>query len=225
LDRRTLIAPHYGTGPSDEQAAAGAQKRPDRDPTRVASHRTRKRRELRYRNCQKMLENLRAGDLAIPPAPAKTAVLDQACIQPMDTAPSAEPRPCDEEFELLFEESDYFSEEEGTGGSDRIVYLASPPRLPPLILLEKGKRKRRATEAAWTCGHLAPNQLVGHGVKKTKRNIECFSWLTENERSVKSLPAVARRALRGPKKIRQYPPDRSFRPTDVEVCHLKGHGN
>ncbi len=93
LDRRTLIALHYGTGPSDEQAAAGAQKRPDHDPTRVASHRTRKRRELPNRNRQKMLENLRAGDLTIPPAPAQTAVLDQASIQPMDTAPSAEPRP------------------------------------------------------------------------------------------------------------------------------------
>jgi hypothetical protein len=41
-----LIAVHLSTGPSDEQVAVGAQKRPDHDPTQAVSHRITKRREL-----------------------------------------------------------------------------------------------------------------------------------------------------------------------------------
>jgi hypothetical protein len=149
-DRRAQLAMHRATGPGDDQLAVGSLPTRDRDPNRPASKRTRQRRELRYRNRQKMLANLQT------PAPRAAADRPATPAPHSDQTGSANPpvatvvSSSEDEFALLIEESEHFSDEEVQFESSRRVYVASPPRAPSPERTRKRKKKSGGRRISWS---------------------------------------------------------------------------
>jgi hypothetical protein len=132
---------HHTNGPWDKQLAVRSLPTHDQDPTKLANKRTRQRRELRYRNRQKMA-NLQSSahrdEADQPAAPAQESHQTRSD----DLLPATVTRSSEDDYALLIEESKHFSEKEVQIESSRRVYMASPLRVPSQNYTRKKKKKK-----------------------------------------------------------------------------------